>query len=127
MSRLTEVPFWGKHNLNNLTRFLPSYTTSLPLQSPLLVCQRRSGTTWRHVSSATALVSWLSRSRRLEDGLVTNKNDNYIHSERKLSNQKYWVIQQRILSCYVPNSAYCQMNIEITVHGIEETSNKRQK
>ena len=61
------------------------------------------------VLSGTALVPWLSRSRTIVDGLVTNKNDNYNRSERKVGNQKCWVIQQRILSCYVPNGAYRKM------------------
>lgn len=61
------------------------------------------------VLSGTALVPWLSRSRTIVDGLVTNKNDNYNRSERKVGNQKCWVIQQRILSCYVSNGAYRKM------------------
>lgn len=61
------------------------------------------------VLSGTALVPRLSRSRTLVDGLVTNKNDNYNQSERKVGNQKCWVIQQRILNCYVPNGAYRKM------------------
>lgn len=69
------------------------------------------------VSSATALVYWLFRSRTLDDGLVTNKNANYIPSERKLRIKMLGTTaKKKILTCYVPNSAYCQMNtpVEIT-------------
>lgn len=84
-----------------------------PLTASSITSFRLSEKIWDNmetdVLSGTALVPWLSFGSLVVDGLVTNKNDNYNQSERKVGNQKCWVIQQRILSCYVPNGAYRKM------------------
>ena len=86
---------------------LPS---SLPLQSPVLVSQRRSGTTWRQMFHLQLPQDpgYLGQGH-LKIVLVTNKNANSIHCQRKLSHQKCQVIQQKNTNllctkqCILPN------------------------
>ena len=75
---------------------LPS---SLPLQSPVLVSQRRSGTTWRQMFhlQLPQYPGYLGQGH-LKIVLVTNKNANSIHCQKKKNTNLLCTKQ-----CILPN------------------------